>query len=71
MADRLAALKGVSTSETVRQALQKEPEHIQPQEEMSPRVREVLARVRELHAKHPLTGQTADKAWIDSLYEDD
>ncbi|GGD13870.1 type II toxin-antitoxin system VapB family antitoxin [Aureimonas glaciei] len=71
LADRLAAIKGVSTTEAVRQALQKELDSIQAPDEMSRRVREALEVVRALHAKHPPTGQVADKAWIDSLYEDD
>lgn len=71
LADRLAAIKGVSTTEALRQALRKELDSIQPPGDISPRVREALEVVRALHAKYPPTGQVVDKAWIDSLYEDD
>ena len=71
LAERLATLKGVSQTEAVLQALQKELDSIQASNEVSPRVREALEMIRALHAKHPPTGQVADKAWIDSLYEDD
>lgn len=66
LADRLAAMRGLTKTEAVRQALQNEIAKAHPS-----RVEQALAigeRLREMAGPH---GLPADKAFIDSLYEDD
>lgn len=69
MADRLATLRKVTKTEAVRQALQHELER----EAEKPDLVEVgLAFARALRARgNPELGLPVDKAFIDSLYEDD
>ncbi|HDZ72089.1 MAG TPA: transcription factor [Aurantimonas coralicida] len=71
LADRLAAIKGVSKTEAVRVALENEIGRSAVERPASPRVEEIMRFVRELREKAGPGGTSADKAWIDSLYEDD
>lgn len=71
LADRLARLKKTSKTEAVRQALKNEIGRSDVERPASPRVEEIMRFVRELREKAAPGGQPADKAWIDSLYEDD
>lgn len=67
LADRLSALRKVSKTEAVRQALAHELERAESEPTL---VDKALAMTRELNRKYKPTGLTADKAFIDSLYED-
>ncbi|MEF2550645.1 type II toxin-antitoxin system VapB family antitoxin [Aurantimonas sp. A2-1-M11] len=71
LADRLASLKGVTKTEAVRQALRHEiTARPTVPDATSPYVRGTLSVVDDFHERYgPPTGN-ADKAWIDSLYED-
>ena len=68
LAERLAALRRTTKTEVVREALRRELER----EEKSPTLVETgMAFVRALHARaNPERGEPADKAFIDSLYDD-
>lgn len=68
LAERLASLKNISKTEAVRLALQHELER----ERCKPSLVEIgVAFCRELRARgNPERGKPADKAFIDSLYED-
>ena len=68
LAERLAALRRTTKTEVVREALRRELER----EEKSPTLVETgMAFVRALHAHaNPERGAPADKAFIDSLYDD-
>lgn len=67
LADRLAQLRGVTKTEAVRRALVRDL----AREEATPDLVEVgLAFARNLRARtSPDRGRSADKAFIDSLYE--
>jgi antitoxin VapB len=68
LADRLGKLRNISKTEAVRQALQHELERT---EQTSPLVEATVALCRKARAKgNPAKGKPADKAFIDSLYED-
>lgn len=68
LADRLASARNISKTEAVRQALQHELERA----ERKPSLVELAVQMtRELDRKYPLKEPPADKAFIDSLYEDD
>ena len=67
LAERLSALRKVSKTEAVRQALA----HELARAEGGPTlVEKAVAMTRELNRKYSPTGLKADKAFIDSLYED-
>ena len=66
LAERLAALRKLSKTEAVRQALQNELER---EEGVPSLVDKGVAFVRALHLRaRPSNGKLADKAFIDSLY---
>ena len=67
LADRLSALRKVSKTEAVRQALAHELERAESEPTLVDRAK---AFIRDLDAKHPKVGPAADKAFIDSLYEE-
>lgn len=67
LAERLSALRKVSKTEAVRQALARELERVESEPTLADRAK---AFVRDLDAKYPKVGPPADKAFIDSLYED-
>ncbi|QRI61761.1 type II toxin-antitoxin system VapB family antitoxin (plasmid) [Shinella sp. PSBB067] len=67
LAERLSALLKVSKTEAVRQALARELERVESEPTLADRAK---AFVRDLDAKYPKVGPPADKAFIDSLYED-
>jgi antitoxin VapB len=67
LAGRLAELRKTTKTEAIKQALQHELE----QEEKASYVDRAVAFSRMVRAKgNPQLGQTVDKAFIDSLYED-
>ncbi len=68
LAERLSSLRKVSKTEAVRQALAHELARAEGEPTL---VDKAKAFVRDLDAKYPKTGPAADKAFIDSLYEDD
>ena len=67
LADRLSALRKISKTEAVRQALAHELERAESEPTL---VEKALTFVHELDAKYPKKGPPADKAFIDSLYEE-
>lgn len=67
LAERLSALRKVSKTEAVRQALTHELERAESEPTLAEKA---LAMTRELNRKYAPTGLKADKAFIDSLYED-
>ena len=67
LAERLSTLRKVSKTEAVRQALAHE---LQRAESEPTLVEKAVAMTRELNRKYTPTGLKADKAFIDSLYED-
>lgn len=67
LAERLSALRKVSKTEAVRQALVHELQRVESEPTLAEKA---VAFVRELDAKYPKKGPPADKAFIDSLYED-
>jgi antitoxin VapB len=67
LAERLSTLRKVSKTEAVRQALTHELQRVEAEPTL---VEKALAMTRELNRKYPPTGPAADKAFIDSLYED-
>ncbi len=67
LAERLSALRKVSKTEAVRQALAQELARVEAEPTLVDRAK---AFVRELDEKYPKNGLPADKAFIDSLYED-
>jgi antitoxin VapB len=67
LADRLSTLRKVSKTEAVRQALAHELERAESEPTLMDRAK---AFIRDLDAKHPKVGPAADKAFIDSLYEE-
>lgn len=68
LAEKLSALRKVSKTEAVRQALARELERESAEPTL---VEKALAMTRALGEKYPPVGPPADKAFIDSLYEDD
>ena len=67
LADRLSTLRKVSKTEAVRQALAHELERAESEPTL---VEKAKAFIRDLDAKYPKIGPAADKAFIDSLYEE-
>ena len=67
LAERLSALRKVSKTEAVRQALAHELARAESEPKL---VEKAIAMTRELNRKYSPTGLKADKAFIDSLYED-
>ena len=68
LAGRLQRIAGTRTkTEAVRQALTHELERAESEPTL---VEKALAMTRELNRKYAPTGLKADKAFIDSLYED-
>ncbi|WP_411036301.1 type II toxin-antitoxin system VapB family antitoxin [Shinella sp. BYT-45] len=67
LAERLSTLRKVSKTEAVRQALARELARAESQPTL---VEKAIAMTRELNRKYSPTGLKADKAFIDSLYED-
>ena len=67
LADRLSALRKVSKTEAVRQALTHELERAESEPTL---LEKAHAFIRELDARYPKNGPPADKAFIDSLYEE-
>lgn len=69
LVERLVTLKQVTKTEAVRQALRNEVEREQQRPDL---VEQTAEFVRRLQARaNPEKGLPADKAFIDSLYEDD
>ncbi|MGA0546157.1 type II toxin-antitoxin system VapB family antitoxin [Brevundimonas sp. VNH65] len=69
MAEQLSRLNGVSKTEAVRRALRRELDQVETPSEF---VERGLAFTRALIARgNPAEARPVDKAWIDSLYEDD
>lgn len=69
MAERLSRIAGISKTEAVRRALRRQLEQVETPSDF---VERGLAFTRALIARGDLAeGQPVDKAWIDSLYEDD
>lgn len=69
MAERLSKLNRVSKTEAVRSALRRELARVETPSDF---VERGLAFTRALIAQgHPAAGEPVDKAWVDSLYEDD
>jgi len=69
MAERLSRLGRISKTEAVRRALRRELEHVEAPSDF---VERGLAYTRALIARgNPAAGKPVDKAWVDSLYEDD
>ncbi|WP_020179600.1 type II toxin-antitoxin system VapB family antitoxin [Methylopila sp. M107] len=69
LAERLMAIKRVNKTEAVRQALENE---IAREQEKPDLVEQIAEFVRDFHARAgPNKGLPIDKAFIDSLYEDD
>lgn len=66
LAERLSQLRKVSKTEAVRQALAHELARAESEPTLADKAR---AFIRELDTKHPKVGPAADKAFIDSLYE--
>lgn len=69
LARKLAALKGVGITEAVHGALQREIDALDAKPSFVELSREFAQRLRELG--DPARGLPVDKAFIDSLYEDD
>ena len=69
LADRLMTLKKVSKTEAVRQALRHEIEREQAKPDLVAQIAEYSSRFRA--RIDPIKVQPVDKAYIDSLYEDD
>jgi len=68
LAERVAAFHHITKTEAVRRALRHELEKVQAVPTI---VERGMAFVRALHARYPpAKGLPADKAFIDSLYED-
>lgn len=67
LAERLSTMRKVSKTEAVRQALTHELERVEAEPTL---VEKALAMTRDLNRKYPPIGPAADKAFIDSLYED-
>jgi antitoxin VapB len=67
LARELASRRGISLTEAVREAL----EVAVAKERAKESLWERTADLRELVASYPLTGQAADKAFYDSLYDED
>ena len=67
LAERLSVLRRISKTEAVRQALAHELALAESEPTL---VEKAKAFIRELDTKHPKIGPPADKAFIDSLYED-
>lgn len=72
LAERLAAARGVTKTKAVRDALA-EALHRMPANAGPPSkvIQEVMKLVDDFHARAGPNRQPVDKAWIDSLYEDD
>lgn len=69
MVSDLAERRGLSKTEVVRQALRRE---VETAEQPSDMIENVVRYVDALHRKYDKSmGLPADKAFIDSLYEDD
>ncbi len=68
LAERLSTLRKVSKTEAVRQALAHELARAESEPTL---VEKAMAMTRAFNEKYPPTGLKADKAFIDSLYEDD
>ena len=69
LAEQLAERRKASVAEIFRDALQHEWEREEKIAEMEDKLRAFHAKVRAI--SDPSKGQPADKAFIDSLYEDD
>lgn len=67
LAERLSALRKVSKTEAVRQALAHELARAEGEPTLVDRAK---AFIRDLDERYPKVGPPADKAFIDSLYED-
>ena len=67
LAERLSTLRRVSKTEAVRQALAHELARAEGEPTL---VEKAKAFIRDMDAKYPKVGPSADKAFIDSLYED-
>ena len=67
LAERLSRLRRISKTEAVRQALAHELARAESEPTLAEKAR---AFIRDLDAKYPKIGPPADKAFIDSLYED-
>lgn len=67
LAERLSTLRKVSKTEAVRQALAHELARVESEPTLVDRAK---AFIRDLDAKYPKVGRPADKAFVDSLYED-
>ena len=69
MAERLSRIGGISKTEVVRRALRRQLEQVETPSDF---VERGLAFTRALIARGNFAqGRPVDKAWIDSLYEDD
>lgn len=69
MAERLSRIEGISKTEVVRRALRRQLEQVETPSDF---VERGLAFTRALVARsNPHEGLPVDKAWVDSLYEDD
>jgi antitoxin VapB len=67
LAQRLSTLRKISKTEAVRQALAHELQRLEQEPSL---VDKALELTRALNRKYPPVGPEADKAFIDSLYED-
>jgi antitoxin VapB len=67
LARELAARRGVSLTEAVKEALAAAVERERSRESLWERT----ADLREAMASYPITGKVADKAFYDSLYDED
>lgn len=67
LAERLSTLRKVSKTEAVRQALAHELARAESEPTLADRAK---AFIRNMDAKYPKVGPPADKAFIDSLYEE-
>ena len=67
LAERLSTLRKVSKTEAVRQALSHELARAENEPTL---VEKAVAMTRALNTKYAPTGLKADKAFIDSLYEE-
>ena len=68
LAEKLSTLRKVSKTEAVRQALTHELERAEGEPTLVERAK---AFIHDLDTKYPKVGPSADKAFIDSLYEND
>ncbi|MBC8130740.1 MAG: type II toxin-antitoxin system VapB family antitoxin [Rhizobiaceae bacterium] len=68
LASRLAAIKQLTKTEAVRLALINEIDRSELGKDLS--AQEKVEAIRSRLAAYPMTGLKADKAFIDSLYED-